>query len=234
MDLMLPLALATFLVFRRVQQAKSHSTYLNLLSELQADYKTVWSSLSDRAGETLRWPLVVRYLSRRSIAVTDAWLEQQQNEELNWDEVEHRVQVLGLLLTFLRGNVLEGLEVKVSTISQAGNGLFATRRFLNGALLCVYSGTSVSLTQAMQRAKDGQHGDYVMGGFGPFWRVDAGPHPEVLARYINDHFTQPHLANVRFIKLKKLRVALVVATRDLLTGEEIFASYGEGYWRKRT
>jgi len=235
MDLVLPLTLAACLIIRRVRQHTTppHSTYVDLLSELQVNYKTVWSSLSDRAGKTLRWPLVVRYLSRRSINVAEAWLKQQQNEELNLNKVEHRVQVLSLLLTFLRGNVLEGLEVKASTIPHAGNGLFTTRSFPKGTLLCVYSGTSISLTQAMQRANDGKHGDYVMGGFGPFWRVDAGPHPKVLARYINDHYTQPQLTNVQFIKLKKLRVALILSTRDLLKGEEIFASYGEGYWRKR-
>ena len=131
MDLVLPLTLAACLINRRVRQytIPPHSTYVNLLSELQVDYKTVWSSLSDRAGETLRWPLVVRYLSRRSINVAEAWLKQQQNEELNLNEVEHRVQVLSLLLTFLRGNVLEGLEVRASTIPHAGNGLFTTRSF---------------------------------------------------------------------------------------------------------
>ena len=54
------------------------------------------------------------------------------------------------------------------------------------------------------------------------------PHPEVLARYINDHYLQPMKTNVKFIKLKEQRVALIVTLRDLIPGEEIFASYGQG------
>ena len=72
-----------------------------------------------------------------------------------------------------------------------------------------------------------------MGGFGLFWRVDAGPHPEVMARYINDHYEQIEKNNAKFIKLKKYKIALVVAKRDLVANEEIFASYGDGYWRSR-
>ena len=69
--------------------------------------------------------------------------------------------------------------------------------------------------------------------FGAFWRVDAGPHPEVLARYVNDDLRRPPRHNVRFVKLKAFRVALVVCKRDVRAGEELFASYGRSYWEKR-
>ena len=96
--------------------------------------------------------------------------------------VQHQARLLGLLLSFLRGHVIEGLEVKPSTVPAAGQGLFAARSFPADELVCVYSGTSVSLAEALRRKAAGVHGDYVMSGFGLNWRVDAGDHPEVMAR----------------------------------------------------
>jgi len=177
-------------------------------------------------GSELRWNLVVRYASRRQLV--------PDNVGPTPLTLEGKVRVLDTLLTFLRGHVESGLEARASTIPQAGDGLFTTRAVAEGTLLCVYKGTSLSLIEAMKRKEKGVHGDYVMGGFGPFWRVDAGPHPDVLARYINDHRQDPSGQNARFIKLKQDRVALVVATRDLVVGEEIFAPYGEGFWKNRT
>lgn len=39
--------------------------------------------------------------------------------------------------------------------------------------------------------------------------------------------------NVKFVKSRRSRTALVVATRDIGVGEELFVAYGAGYWRKR-
>ncbi|KYK63126.1 SET domain protein [Toxoplasma gondii TgCatPRC2] len=54
----------------------------------------------------------------------------------------------------------------------------------------------------------------------------------VLARYINDNAKKEKL-NARFVKDKERRRVFVQALRDLEAGEEIYASYGEGYWRNR-
>ena len=64
-------------------------------------------------------------------------------------------------------------------------------------------------------------------------RIDAGPHPEVLARYINDDLSEAPRYNVKFVKLKAQQCALVVALRDIEPGEELFAFYGQGYWKAR-
>ena len=39
--------------------------------------------------------------------------------------------------------------------------------------------------------------------------------------------------NVRFVKDPARRSATVMATRDLRAGEELYAEYGDGYWRRR-
>lgn len=62
--------------------------------------------------------------------------------------------------------------------------------------------------------------------------MDAGPHPDVLARYINDHIDASR-HNVKFVKLKSELRALVLATGPIRAGEEVFASYGAVYWKNR-
>ena len=61
--------------------------------------------------------------------------------------------------------------------------------------------------------------------------IDAGPHPDVLARYINDNADKARL-NVRFDKDPEHRLARVIALRPLAAGEELFVSYGAGYWKQ--
>ena len=64
--------------------------------------------------------------------------------------------------------------------------------------------------------------------------VDAANHPGYLARYINDNLTDGgRHRNVRFVKDPARRSATVMATRDLRAGEELYAEYGDGYWRRR-
>ena len=227
----LPPALLFGFLLRRASllqaKRKAETSKLDqLINELKNKYDKIWSSLSDKEGQSIRWPLAYRYLVRRNIQ------PEMSASSFNFT-LEQKNHILRLLLILLRGHVLNGLTVRTSTINNAGNGLFTTKSFKRGSLLCIYSGTPVSLTQAMKRQKEGVHGDYVMGGFGLFWRVDAGPHPEVMARYINDHYEQIEKNNAKFIKLKKYKIALVVAKRDLVANEEIFASYGDGYWRSR-
>ena len=140
---------------------------------------------------------------------------------------------LETLLVFLDGKVPgNGLVVRPSIIPNAGRGLFAGRRFEEGELLCVYRGKRISLPALLKMTLKAR--DYVMGGFGLNCHLDAADRPDVLARYINDDFSRPGSSNVRFVKLKRHELAaLVIATRDICAGEEIYASYGEGYWRAR-
>ena len=133
---------------------------------------------------------------------------------------------------YLRGHACDGgLEPRPSTVPAAGEGLFATRRFAAGELVCVYRGKRVSLADVNQLSLADGERDYVMGGFGLLWHVDAREAAGVKARYINDTFTGEH--NVRFEKVKGDLAAKAVALRDLRPGEELFARYGEPYWKPR-
>jgi len=60
--------------------------------------------------------------------------------------------------------------------------------------------------------------------------IDAESDPTILARYINDPLL-PLAYNVKFVKRPESSHAEVVATRDIVEGEELFVDYGAGYWR---
>ena len=66
---------------------------------------------------------------------------------------------------------------------------------------------------------------YVMGGFGVNSFVDASKSYDAAARYVNDNF-DPGRLNARFDRRPAEYRALLVATRDIAPGEEIYASYG--------
>ena len=122
----------------------------------------------------------------------------------------------------------EGVEVRQSRIPDSGNGLFASRDFAPGEPLGEYRGRVLSLLQA-HRLEDR---DYLMGGFGLNSHVDARFALDAPARYVNDHFDKSKL-NAEFHKDKARKRALLVATRSIRRGEEIYASYGESYWTCR-
>jgi len=120
------------------------------------------------------------------------------------------------------------LEVRPSLISNAGLGLFTKVHIPKHTAFCEYTGTELTLRQVMQlRDKT-----YLMGGFGINCHIDANHHPDVKARYINDGIRDDK-QNARFVKHKALKKASVVSTRDINPGDEIYASYGELYWRFR-
>ena len=120
------------------------------------------------------------------------------------------------------------LEVRPSLIANAGLGLFTKVHIPKHTAFCEYTGTELTLRQTMQlRDKT-----YLMGGFGLNCHIDANHHPDVKARYINDGIRSDK-QNARFVKHKALKKASVVSTRDINPGDEIYASYGEVYWRYR-
>ena len=122
-----------------------------------------------------------------------------------------------------------GIEARASRIANAGDGLYATRDFAAGEVLGQYYGRVLSLLQVMKL----ENRDYVMGGFGSInVHVDARFALDSPARYVNDNFDTSAL-NARFDKLKEQRRALLVATRPIKAGEEVYAAYGEAYWRAR-
>lgn len=132
-----------------------------------------------------------------------------------------------------------GLEVRKSMIKGAGNGLFATRPYMDGEVICEYTGEVLSFLEAYKR----EDKTYMMGGFGLNIHIDAKHHLRSMGRYINDPLNSLKV-NVKFIKSKELKKAFVIALRrievcDFISlsspnskpGEELYVSYGESYWK---
>ncbi|CAN0479088.1 unnamed protein product, partial [Phaeothamnion confervicola] len=115
------------------------------------------------------------------------------------------------------------LEVRVSRIPEAGLGLFAKIKIPRGSWICEYRG-DVLRTVAAIRLTDKR---YLM-RLGPQQYVDAGRHWHVLARYINDA-RDPAGNNAIFDKVPDKSMARVMVTRDIETGDEIYADYGKLY-----
>lgn len=118
------------------------------------------------------------------------------------------------------GTIDQILVIKDSLISNAGKGLFTTQPSKENEVLCEYLGTHLNYIQLL-RTKDWE---YV---YGEDIFIDAGPHPNVLARHINHHFDRTKI-NCDFIE--RDGKVFIEALRDINADEEIYADYGELYW----
>ncbi len=125
----------------------------------------------------------------------------------------------------------EDLEVKKSTIPEAGKGLFTKRDIKKGERIVEYLGEIITWKQCEKRA-DIDEGGYV------FYVsrnkcIDAFHTPEALARYAND---ANGLVKVNGIKNNCVyeiykNCGWITATKNVKAGSEIFVSYGAQYWR---
>jgi hypothetical protein len=130
------------------------------------------------------------------------------------------------------------LVPKESCIEDAGLGLFYEPPLQQskiqyqdiipkGTAICYYSGHIHNFHSSRELLSDKS---YLMMIQGEIF-VDAGPSCTIIkARYMNDPLNESAV-NCQFIP-EEWR-AVVVTTRDILPGEELFASYGEYYWRQQ-
>lgn len=125
----------------------------------------------------------------------------------------------------------EQLEVKTSTIPNAGRGLFAKQTFKYGDHIVDYTGEVLTKEQL-----DARYGE----GLAPYalelkkgLYVDAANESlSSLGRFANDVRGTKKKTNARFSYSSKKQTARLVATRIIHPGDEIFVSYGAGYWSK--
>jgi uncharacterized protein len=119
------------------------------------------------------------------------------------------------------------LEIKTSTIPDAGKGLFTKIPIARGTRIVEYKGTVTT----WDAVKDDPTNSYVY-FLKPNHVIDARHHPKSLARYVNDAMglvrSKSRTNNARFVN-DGLRV-YIAATRDIQAGEEIFVEYGTKYW----
>lgn len=122
--------------------------------------------------------------------------------------------------------------VDASTIAGAGAGLFAKRRLRAGEDVrgATYGGDVLSLSETLKMSSSDK--EYVM-AMHVNVHVDAKKRLGYLARFVNDVVGTANERNAIFMKDVARRRATLRALRDVEAGEELFAAYGDGYWRAR-
>lgn len=119
------------------------------------------------------------------------------------------------------------LEVKTSTITGGGNGLFSKTFIPKGSRILEYRGDITS----WKKVKDDADNAYIY-FVKPNHVIDARHHPKSLGRYANDAKGLVSIKgksnNAKF-ENDGLRV-FMVATKDIQPWEEIFIQYGRSYW----
>ena len=104
--------------------------------------------------------------------------------------------------------------------SSAGLGLFATRPIAKQQFIVTYSGARIATAEAARREKCGAKYMFEIDGR---WTID-GSSRRNLGRYAN-HSCRPNAEAV----LRKGKIVLV-AVRDIASGDEITYDYGEDYF----
>jgi hypothetical protein len=124
----------------------------------------------------------------------------------------------------------EDLVPAESNIKNAGQGLFfrpsssGRRMILAGEVICYNSG-HIHDFHSSNRLKDKSYLMLVANDV----LVDPGPLLNIKARYMNDPRNELYV-NTKFVPEPASNRCAVVATRDIMPGEELFVSYGEAYW----
>jgi len=131
-----------------------------------------------------------------------------------------------------------GVEVRPSGIIGAGNGLFAARAFGKGDVVTFVDGPVVS--DSVVRSRDPSLNTHVRTLMSHFLVVDALRSPQQGkggGSFANDPLDKESI-NVRFevcdcTDAERFgKVVVLRALRAIDSGEEIFVSYGPGYWRR--
>ena len=129
---------------------------------------------------------------------------------------------------------LAGLQVKPSGIPGAGLGLYTTReRKKTDKKVVLYTG----IRKNKKQIKKMKNTDYVMeakkNSYIDASRTNSGP-----ARYINECLPEDEMkgrcgTNARFYTQPATNRVNLETLEPLDVGSEIFASYGEKYWKKK-
>jgi hypothetical protein len=123
------------------------------------------------------------------------------------------------------------LYIKKSGIKEAGEGLFTAIDIHDEEIIAVFKGEMLSKKLAKQRASIGLDKYFVVMPDGGI--MDSMP-VFCFAKYANDlKGTKGNKRrNNANIELNEEGEVCLVASREILSGAEIFCSYGKNYWKK--
>jgi uncharacterized protein len=124
------------------------------------------------------------------------------------------------------------LSIKTSQLPSAGMGLWAEKDFKRGEIIVKYDGEKITWKECERR-------NLAQEGYGCYYLfisknkcIDAQHTTWAQGRYANDAAGLVRKAGKR--NNSKYEIikgeAFIKATRNIKAGEEIFVSYGKGYW----
>jgi len=123
----------------------------------------------------------------------------------------------------------QSLIIAPSLVSGAGLGLFADRDYEVGEVVCTYIGMQLTLLQ-MLRTRDWTYlMDCGKDRRGRRIHIDARHQPRSKAAHVNHHFDRSKV-NIVCDERPDERKTLLLASRRILRGEEIYMDYGVKYW----
>ncbi|NJL70502.1 MAG: SET domain-containing protein [Candidatus Competibacteraceae bacterium] len=137
----------------------------------------------------------------------------------------------------LLNDTFYGLYVQVSTIPNAGKGLFARKFIPAGSLIGKYRGDYLAKDITYEQYASGKREHIKKREWRDYFvhtmhdQLLDGRRMDNHMRWINDPRNE-HRYNATMTQGKARRI-LVRATRDIQPGEEIFMCYGEHYWSKK-
>jgi hypothetical protein len=120
-------------------------------------------------------------------------------------------------------SAVEGLRIKLSSVLGAGMGLWATRDIRPKAHVADYTGTKLVL-------RSDEHGGPYCLQMNRREAIDAARTNTAPGRWVNDPRGTGQPPNTSFVVNTRYRTGRLIASRLIRKGEEIFVSYGTGYW----
>jgi uncharacterized protein len=132
----------------------------------------------------------------------------------------------------IESNEIDYLYVRESQIPGSGNGLFTAISIYKDEVISIFDGEILSHKEAQRRATYGEDSCFINL---PDGTIMDSMRVKCFAKYANDALGVVKTAfkiNSK-ITLDENGNVCIVASRNILMGEEIFCSYGKAYWKKQ-
>ena len=120
---------------------------------------------------------------------------------------------------------MKKLQIKKSQIPKSGKGLFALESIKSGEIICGFLGEFINKKELELRG-----GEYSIEISSKLFFDTL--HYESFAKYANDvnGTKKSKFHNNSYIEIHD-NMPVLVSTKDIKPGEEIFCDYGEEYWK---
>ena len=123
------------------------------------------------------------------------------------------------------------LYIQKSQIENSGNGLFTAIEIYKEEIISIFKGKIITNTEAESIVKPNEDKYFINLLDGSI--LDSNT-VDCFAKYANDSngFIKSKYKNNSKISLDEANNVCLIATKNIISNEEIFCSYGKRYWKK--